>query len=260
VIRPVAGLPMYDWPEIRIATDRLWAAIRDGIRAAGIDAPDDLSRDRTPMALWTDPGLALAQTCGLPLTLDLRGRVAVLGSPDYGVPGCASGWYRSAVIARADDSRQTLAEFVGTRFAANERGSQSGWAAMAHHVAPLAGEAAFFRAIEVTGSHAASAEGVARGTADIAAIDFVTWRLIGRFRPKAAALRVLMLTDPTPGLPYVTALKDRTGILSRAVEIAIAGMDGRDRDALGIRGFARLDEAQYDLIGARDQASRGRGM
>ena len=31
----IAALPMYDWPEARGATDRLWAAIRDGLRAAG---------------------------------------------------------------------------------------------------------------------------------------------------------------------------------------------------------------------------------
>ena len=260
MIRPVAGLPMYDWPEIRIATDRLWAAIRDGIRASGVDAPEELSRDRTPMALWTDPGLVLGQTCGLPFTRDLRSRVALLGSPDFGVPGCAPGWYRSAVVARSDDPRGTLAEFAGARFAANERGSQSGWAAIAHHVAPLAGEAAFFGTVELTGSHVASAAAVARGTADIAGIDFVTWRLIRRFRTEASALRALMLTDPTPGLPYVTALKDRAGILSRAVEAAIAGLYGRDLGALGIRGFARLDEAEYDMIADRDEASRGRGM
>jgi len=251
---------MYDWPEIRTETDRLWATIRDGMRATGIDAPEVLSRDRAPMALWTDPGLALGQTCGLPFTRDLRGRVAVLGSPDFGVPGCAPGWYRSAVVVRADDPRETLAEFAGGRFAANGRDSQSGWAAMAHRVAPLAAEDTFFGAVGLTGSHAASAEVVARGTADIAAIDFVTWRLIRRFRPDSAALRVLMLTDPTPGLPYVTALKDRAMTLSQAVEAAVTGMDERDLDALGIRGFARLDEAEYDLIRARDKASRGRAM
>ncbi len=30
----LAALPMYDWPELRDATDRLWAALRDGLRAA----------------------------------------------------------------------------------------------------------------------------------------------------------------------------------------------------------------------------------
>ena len=35
----VAALPMYDWPEVRAETDALWAAIGDGLRNAGLDAP-----------------------------------------------------------------------------------------------------------------------------------------------------------------------------------------------------------------------------
>ena len=34
-----AALPMYDWPELTDATDRLWAALRDGLRAEGVAAP-----------------------------------------------------------------------------------------------------------------------------------------------------------------------------------------------------------------------------
>jgi ABC-type phosphate/phosphonate transport system substrate-binding protein len=260
VTRPVAVLPMYDWPEITAATDRLWDAIRDGIRAAGIDAPRKLSRSGDPTRLWTDPDLLLGQTCGLPYVRFLRGRVAPLGSPDYGVPGCAPGWYRSALIVRADDGRDTLADFRGARFAANARESQSGWAAMAHHVAALGAEQAFFGRVKLTGAHAASASSVAAGRADIAAIDFVTWRLIRRYRPEAAGLRVLMLTDPTAGLPYVTALSDRTDSLREAVETAILGLDAAVADTLGIRGFARIGEADYDLIRDRADAARGRGM
>ena len=30
----LAALPMYDWAELRPATDRLWAAVRDGLGRA----------------------------------------------------------------------------------------------------------------------------------------------------------------------------------------------------------------------------------
>lgn len=251
---------MYDWPEVRTATDALWAAVRDGIRRAGLEAPQLLCRGDDPMALWTDPRLVLGQTCGLPFVHRLRGRVALLGAPDFGVPGCAPGWYRSAVIVRADDPRGSLSEFEGARFAANERGSQSGWAAMAHHVAALTANPAFFGAIRMTGSHVASATSIAGGDADIAAIDYVSWRLIRRFRPETGGLRVLMLTGPTPGLPYVTALTDHAETLSRVVGAAIAGLDRPFLEALGMRSFARIAEAEYDLIRDRDEAARGRGM
>ena len=52
---PVASLPMYDWPEVQGATDRLWRAIRDQLRAEGIEAPDRLTRPADPATTWRDP-------------------------------------------------------------------------------------------------------------------------------------------------------------------------------------------------------------
>ena len=39
---PVAGLPMYDWPEVRDAVDALWSAIVERLRANGIEAPNSV--------------------------------------------------------------------------------------------------------------------------------------------------------------------------------------------------------------------------
>ncbi|MCB1403292.1 MAG: hypothetical protein KDJ81_11185, partial [Rhodobacteraceae bacterium] len=123
---------MYDWPELRPAIDRFWSALRDALRAEGMAAPERLERDRDAMAVWTDPTLVLAQCCGLPFVRALSGRVELLGAPDYRVPGCPPGFYRSAVVVRRDDPRETLDAFRGSRLAFNERGSQSGYAAMLH--------------------------------------------------------------------------------------------------------------------------------
>jgi ABC-type phosphate/phosphonate transport system substrate-binding protein len=239
---------MYDWPEVRGATDALWAALRDALRARGVAAPEELERDRGLMEVWTDPGLVLGQTCGLPLVRHLAGRVAVVGTLDYGLPGCAPGEYRSAVVVRADDPRQRLEEFRGARFALNGTDSQSGYGAMLHHVAPLAEGGRFFGAALVTGSHAASAALVAEGGADIAAIDHVSWDLWRRHRGDGR-LRVLMLTDPTPGLPLITA--GDVGPVRAAVAEAVAGLPEAVRAALGIRGFRAYDAADYAVIGAR---------
>ena len=35
----VAGLPMYDWPEVRDEVDALWSAIARRLGEAGVDAP-----------------------------------------------------------------------------------------------------------------------------------------------------------------------------------------------------------------------------
>jgi ABC-type phosphate/phosphonate transport system substrate-binding protein len=246
---------MYDWPEVQAATDALWAGLRDALRARGVAAPETLERRRGLMEVWTDPGLVLGQTCGLPLVRHLRGRVAVVGAPDYGVPGCAPGEYRSAVVVRADDPREGLADFRGARLALNGTDSQSGYGAILHHVAPLAEGGRFFGDAVVSGGHAASAALVAEGGADIAALDHVSWDLWLRHRGDGR-LRVLMLTDPTPGLPLVTA--GEVGPVRAAVAEAVAVLPQGVRAALGICGFRAFEAADYAVIGERLAAAEAR--
>ncbi len=252
----IAALPMYDWPEVAAATDALWAAIRDRLRAEGVPAPEVLTRDRGLVETWTSPDLTLGQTCGLPLVEILGGRVVVVGALDYGLPDCPPGWYRSAVVARADDPRTTLADFRGAALAINGSDSQSGWGSIRHHAAPLAEAGRFFGAVHVTGAHAASISAVATGTADIAAIDAVSLRLAQRFRPEAARLKTLFLTDPTPGLPLIAALGTDLAAHRRALAAAITGLDTETRAALGIRGFVPLDAETWAVVAARLAAAR----
>lgn len=252
---PFAALPMYDWPEVAAATDALWAAIRDGLRTEGVAAPDGLDRERGLAEGWTDPGLVLGQTCGLPLVGALAGRVAVVGALDYGLPGCAPGWYRSAVVVRADDPRARLADFRGATLAINGTDSQSGWGAILRHAAPLAAGGRFFGRVRETGAHRASVLAVAAGEADLAAIDVVSWRLAGRFVPEAARLRVLLLTDPTPGLPLIAAKGADVAARRRAVAAAVAGLDAATRAALGVRGFVALGAGDWAIVGARHAAA-----
>jgi hypothetical protein len=247
----IAALPMYDWPELRVETDRLWAALRNALRAAGVAAPDELVRDGGLHETWADPRLVLGQTCGLPLVRELAGRVAVLGAVDYGLPGCPPGWYRSAVVVRADDPRPDLAAFRGARLAVNGFDSQSGWGSILHHAAPFARDGGFFGAAEVSGAHAESVAVVAGGAADLAAIDAVSWRYARRFRPQAAALRVLMLTDPTPGLPFIAAVGADAARLGLLMAEAIAGLDAPTTAALGVAGFAALRTEDYRLLAER---------
>ncbi len=233
----VASLPMYDWPEVRAATDAWWAALRDALRARGLAAPEALARDAPH---WEDAGLVLSQTCGMPYRLRLHGCVTLIGALDYGLAGCAPGWYRSALVVGAGDRRAAAADFAGSRFAWNAADSQSGRAALEEALGPLDPGRAL-----VSGSHRGSIRAVARGEAEIAAIDAVSWRLAEAWEPAAAGVRVLGWTRPTPGLPLITAGGRDPEPYRAAVLAALEALGAASRAALGLRGFAAMEPAVY---------------
>ncbi|SER06364.1 phosphate/phosphite/phosphonate ABC transporter substrate-binding protein [Thalassovita taeanensis] len=234
----IAALGMYDRPETAAANDRLWAAIRDQIG----DGPTALTRDRDFHEIWTDPDLLFAQTCGLPFRTSLRDRVALIGTPDYGLPGCAPGYYHSSLVVRRADPATQLADFAEKTIAYNGPDSQSGWAA------PMAAAAtaniSFAHTLR-TGAHRASALAVAEGRADIAAIDSVTWALLCQNDTVANDLRVLTTTAPTPGLPYITAPGRDTGSLFAATAAAIAALSPQDRETLHLTGLVAIPASAY---------------
>jgi len=129
----IASLGMYDRAETAGANDRLWAGIRDGLRARGIAAPEALTRgEHAYWDAWQSPDLVFSQTCGYPFRARLHGSVTLIGTPDYGLPDCPAGHYYSVFVARAEDPRD-LAALATTRFAFNEDLSQSGWGAPQNH-------------------------------------------------------------------------------------------------------------------------------
>lgn len=239
----IASLGMYDFGAAVAANDRLWALVRDRLSKAGIDAPKALTRGEAAYwPAWEAPDLLVSQTCGYPFRARLHDRVAYVGTPDFGVEGCPPGYYRSVFVARADDPRTTLADFDNAPFAYNEALSQSGWAAPQVHAAGLG-----LRLLPVvqTGGHQLSAHAVANGRADIAALDAVTWDLLQREDAVTKALRVIDLTVPTPGLPYITALGGPAEVIHDAMASAIAALSAEDRAALRLKGIVRIPKAAY---------------
>lgn len=133
----IAALPMYDWLETRSETDAQWAQMRDALRGAGIDAPDDLVRRNADMpsvpdritddtgaviapdpatlppedldmpTLWRHPALLLAQTCWGPMEQRLADQVRVVGQPDYSAfEGGDCALYSSAIVMRRGETRR----------------------------------------------------------------------------------------------------------------------------------------------------------
>jgi ABC-type phosphate/phosphonate transport system substrate-binding protein len=239
----IASLGMYDFGAAMPANDRLWALIRDGLRAEGIDAPEALTRGETAYwPAWEAPDLLLSQTCGYPYRARLHDRVAYVGTPDYGVEDCPPGHYRSVFVVRADDPRRTLADFDGAPFAYNEALSQSGWAAPQTHAARAG--IRLPPAVR-TGGHLLSARAVAEGRADIAALDAVTHALLLDNDPDIARLRVIAATDPTPGLPLITAQGGPAEALFRVIDTAISALDPQDHRTLHLRGLTRIPTGAY---------------
>ncbi len=242
------SLPMYDLPFLRAATDAWAAGLALALAHEGI-AGAAQTRTQETGALWRSPDLLVSQSCGYPLMTDFAGDLIPLATPRYRAAGCAGTDYVSFIVVRADAARE-LADLRGTTLALNDWRSHSGMNALRRAVAPLARDGRFFSEIKISGSHLNSVALVAKGEADVAAVDCVTHALIARHAPALlAGLRILAATRPAPSLPYVTradAPMDRIKRLTEALHRAAADSGlAAVRDDLLLDGFAALPASAY---------------
>ncbi len=258
---------MYDWPEVRAATERLETALQDALAGAlGLHPAECVTwpEDRGLEVDWLQPGLLLSQTCGYPLTHALSGRVRPVGVPHYAADGCDGGRYCSHLVVARDSGHQTLADLHGSRAVYNGPDSQSGMNVFRHEVSRIAGGPPFFSSVKESGGHLASLHAVAEGMADIASVDAVCWALACRELPGLVSrLRSIGRTGSVPCLPLVTSLSFTEAeaetiantVQSVFADAALAG----DLERLLINGFSRVSDADYApvLEMERDAARRG---
>lgn len=238
----ISAFPMYDFDDMVAANAALWARVRDRLQQGGIAAPKALTRGADLWQLWLSPDLMLAQTCGYPFRARLHPDVTLVGTPDYGIDGCAPGEYCSYFVARRDDRRRDLAAFDGVDLAYNDALSQSGWAAPQHYATV---QGLRFPAGAQTGGHRLTVQAVASGRAALGAIDAVTWRHLQRMEPATQDLHVIAQTAPTPGLPLITHKAGPAKQLFAAVTDAIALLPDADRAILGLRGLVAIPASAY---------------
>ncbi|WP_298358813.1 PhnD/SsuA/transferrin family substrate-binding protein [uncultured Litoreibacter sp.] len=245
----IASLPMYDRPETRAAWNTLWSAAtkeyrrrQETARQTLPDLPDALSWDANEADHWLRDDLVLSQTCSLPYRTRLHGKVTFLGTFDFGLPGCAPGYYASVLVMRRDDMRHDPQNWPSLTLAYNAPDSQSGWAAPYFHLE--ARGLAFSNGVE-TGAHSASAKAVAEGQADIAAIDAQTFRLLRRYEPLMDRLVEIGQTDPTPGLPLITRPGWDASTFWASLSQAIRDMPGADRATLDLNGVTACRVERY---------------
>jgi len=203
----IASLPMYDWPEIRTHTDTLWSHMSRCLASQGIDTPKALTRGEEKLH-WQRDDLLMSQTCIYPLVTELPNSTVVLGTPIHNVPGSESGLYASVLLGRKSDSRDTLFSFRNSTLAFNGTNSQSGFNALRNllvHESLINEETpVFFNRAICTGSHRASISAVADGSADLCAIDPVSWALAQQHDSHIVSnLQELQLTGFSPALPLI---------------------------------------------------------
>ena len=248
----IASLPMYDWPEVRAATDQLW----DGI-ARHLGTAIALTRGENYAALWTRNDLLFSQTCGYPFTHALAGKVTLVATPHYAVDGCDGPNYSSIIFAR---EQAPLAAFRGAVAAVNGAHSMSGMLALKLVFQPLARDGRFFgRAIE-SGGHIRSLTAVRDGKADICAIDAICVAMARAYRPDYLdGLVEIGRSPPVPGLPFIT-LAGNPEAIRAALASALADPDLQAaRDQLFWSGFSALKSQDYQRIVSLEAAMEHNG-
>ena len=248
----LATLPMYDFPEVREATDAFWAAIAKAYGVTG-----KLTRDADCTTTWHNPKLLFSQTCGYPYTHEFRGVLNYVATPHYTAEGCDGANYRSIIFAR---EHKPLPAFEGTIAAFNNRDSMSGMLALKLVFAPLAKQSRFFGKAMETGGHINSLQFVQSAKADICAIDCVTVAYLERYRPSALEGLVEIASSPlVPALPFVTRGGDAKALKKALLAVCNDTGYADMLNALFLKTVTALPARAYDIIVTREEALQGTG-
>ena len=245
---------MYDFPEIRDATDAFWSSLSEKLRTRGVaNVPAHLTRPNDLPTFWSDPNLLFGQTCGYPLSIGLCGEAKIIATPVYDAPGCEGARYGSFLIVPAASSTTSLADTKGGICAINMSDSNTGMNLLRAAIADIGGTAPFFAKVIETLSHRKSLAMVASGQADIAAIDCVSFFHFSQIEPEIThSVRIIGETRKTPGLPFITsaATPDDTLYIMREALIETVHQIPRPAwlDTLKLRDIEVLPHAAYDTV------------
>ena len=242
-----AALPLFDWPELREATDGLWAAVAQHAAKAGIEAPE-LDRGRAPAALWADPGLLLSQADAHAHVAGAAAATRLICTPVYEAEGCGAGKVAAVFLVRREDAdrggAQGLSALAGARFAV-AADSLCGAPALVDALGrPAVGELA------TRPDARAAIRALAEGEAEGAAVDALAWALARTHEPAAAGLAAIGWSDPLPAPPFVTSALTETGTRARLrgalVEALVEPATEPFRRALRLARIVAFADPDYD--------------
>lgn len=241
----IAELPMYTAPEVVRNASEEWIA--HTLELLGVRRQrwqgDDLH------ALFLTPDLLFTHTCGYPLMTALRGRVRLVGRPDFDLPHSAGGQHCSLLLVREDEPRNDLESLRGCRGAANNPDSNTGMNLLRHALAPWQRDGRYFSELQWSGSHRQSLAWLRAGRVDLIAVDSATFAYHALHSPQeASGVRLLQRSAQSPTLPYITAAdealaKDVRDAMNLALE-----QHPHLSSALRIRRVLSAIEADYQVL------------
>jgi phosphonate transport system substrate-binding protein len=161
--------------------------------------------------------------------------------------------YFSDVVVRCDSSFYSFTNLRDTTWVYNEPYSQSGSGIVCFHLARSGYNHSFFRREMEAGSHEAALQLVAKGEADVAAIDsHVLSTLASCHLHLGARLRVIHTLGPSPIQPLVAArqLPEAVKMAVRSVLVDLAN-DPKAQRVLRrghVAGFVPVQDSTYDPI------------
>lgn len=261
----IVAFPMYDLPEIAAATDAFWVGLRSHLAAAGIAGlPMERTKPDELYAHWLDQDLAFSQTCGYPLTHNLKDRVRYLATPSYNADGCQDTTYCSFVLVRESDAAESAKDLVGRKVAYNGTDSQSGYNILRYYFATNGVTPGSLGEGIESGKHRRSAAMVKAGVADFCAVDCVSWALLAKHVPQETeGLRVLSRTEAAPCLPFLTSLAtpvENIGALRAGLIAACNDPVLKDaREAMLLDSVTVLDDEVYDVILQQERQAAAAG-
>lgn len=243
----VAGLSMYTTPGLVAEasaqlTERVLVRLGREMQSS---QPVEL------MQQWLSPQLLFAQTCGYPLMHSLKGKVQLIATPCYDLPGCQDNLHCSWLIVREDDPRQSLPEFYDSVAALNGYDSNSGMNLFRYKVAPFSRDGRFFREVVLSGAHVLSLDMVAQGVADLACIDAVTFGYLQLHDPgRLQGVRILEATASSPALPLIGAITTTNEMCLSVLEAFNACLKEAPQlsQTLALKGFVRSSIEDYQRV------------
>ena len=201
-------------------------------------------------SIYRYDALVLGHTCGYPYIKKWRNRHRPVAVPVFDIDGCSDINYCSWLVSRREDCRTTLEDYRNSKAVINNNDSNSGMNAFRHALRDLHQEGRFFEDVGVSGSHLDSMRFVARGEADLAAIDAVTWHHFQAQEPETvAALKVIGSTGTSPALPFIQHrdASQSQESMAFALNSALESAPSLTRHTLRLSSFHLVTDADYEI-------------
>ena len=208
------------------------------------------------------PDFVFGHTCGFPYIKTWRTTHQPFCVPVFLVPGCQGTYYSSWFVTHGNNQLSDLESFRNKTAVINGRDSNSGMNVLRFEISGLAGGRPFFGNVIESGSHLSSLTHILNGTADLCAMDAVTWELAkSEHCLDPSQFHIIGQSTSSPGLPFIMANDaafDKDQILSE-LNLALEKLPEQLRNVLKISHFEKVSANDYDVIQQMEDQAVAKG-